>query len=234
MKRWLLLVLFPLGLLANPDASFHQATSLYNEGDYEGALQAYLEIDQISPALDYNIGTTLMRLDRPSEAIARFRRAQWFTPGDPDLQANLNRAVEILNIEEQPLPLPRTLTGWWTPSTWQRVLMVSCWITAGIGFVTTALPRFRGLRFWTIPPAFAVLLIAGLGTWASLPMQYRSEAVIAGPQGITRFEPLPDATEQHSLPGGTLVRVLEESRGWKHIVTKDIRGWIPAEDLIQL
>lgn len=234
MKRWLCVFLIPWTLFANPDSLFDQAAALYNQRDFEGALEVYRQIEGISAELDYNIGNTLMQLNRSSEAIAHYRRAQWLAPGDPDIRANLERAVAVHEAPMPTLPLTRSLTGWWGPQTWQRVFLAGCWLTAGIGLVTTALPRFRPFAFWALPPAVVLLLLAGLGTWASLPSHFSSEAIIKGPQGITRFEPLPDATRQHSLPGGSVVRITDRTRDWVQVETDDVRGWINEEELVQL
>lgn len=234
MKRFFPLLFLPLALLATPETRFQEAVVQYNQGEFQAALESFHSIDAVSAELDYNIGNTLMRLGRTAEAIAHYRRAQWLAPGDADIQANLELAAEQLSAPVPELPLTRSLTGWWTPGTWQSVLITLCWVTAGIGFGVTALPRLRPLAFWALPPAAVLLLISALGTWASLPARFSSEAVVSGPQGITRFEPLPDATEQHALPGGSIVRITDETRNWVQVETDDARGWMKEEELVRL
>jgi hypothetical protein len=233
MKLCTLLLLFSLPAFSASD-SFSIGIQEYNQGNVESALSHFQAVEGTSAELDYNIGNTMMRLGRTSEAIAHYRRAQWLAPGDADIQANLELAAEQLSAPVPKLPLTRSLTGWWTPGTWQSVFISLCWVTAGIGFGVTALPRLRPLAFWTLPPAAVLLLISALGTWASLPSRFSSEAVVAGPQGITRFEPLPDATEQHSLPGGSVVRITGKTRNWVQVETDDARGWMKEEELVRL
>ena len=234
MKRLILLLVFPFLLIADLESSFHEATTQYNQGNFELALDTFQSIDAMSPALDYNIGNSLMRLGRTSEAIAYYRRAQWQAPGDPDIQANLVRAVSELEAPAPKLPLLRSLTGWWTPSTWKTALMAGCWLVAGLGCVITFLPKVKSISFWVLPPAGLFLIVAALGTWASLPTHFMSEAVIKGQEGITRFEPLPDATQKTKLPGGSVVTVIEQDRDWLRIAFDADTGWIPSEDVIRL
>ena len=228
------ILIFPLLLHADAESLFHQATVHYNEGNFQKALEAYQDIEAVSPELDYNIANTLMKLDRPAEAIARYRRAQWLKPGDADIQANLKLAVEQADAPLPEIPLLRSLTGWWTPATWQRIFILTCWLTAGLGFLTTVIPRVRALAFWTVPPMLLLLGCAAVGTWASLPSNFTSEAVIKSPEAITRFEPLPDATEKRNVSRGTLVTVLGTERNWIRIQTDEDTGWIKEEELVRL
>lgn len=233
--RWMLvLLILPLVCSAGPQELFEQATTQYNQGEFEQALETYSRIEGTSPELEYNVGNTLMRLGRSSEAIAHYRRAQWLAPGDPDIRANLERAAAVHGASIPRIPLLRTLTGWWTPKTWQTVFLGGCWITAATGILITWIPRMKPTALWVLPPLFTLLAVAGAATWASLPSRFTSEGVVRGPEQITRFEPLPDATEQAALPGGTVVQVLESTRNWVRIESGDTRGWIPEEHLVQL
>jgi hypothetical protein len=233
MKFCMLLLIFSLPAFSAL-SSFSVGIHEFNQGNFESALQHFQKVGGTSPELEYNLGNTLMRLGRTPEAIAHYRRAQWLKPGDADLQANLERAVAVYEAPLPELPLSRSLTGWWTPSTWQTVFLAGCWITAALGLLTTLHPRFRSVAFWTLPPAVVLLCLAGFATWASLPSHFLSEAVIKGPQGITRFEPLPDATQQNALPGGTVVTVLDSSRDWLQVDTGEVTGWIQEADVVKL
>ena len=229
---WICLGLLPI--LADTPTRFAEGNVLYSQRDFAGALEAFESIEGVSPEVDYNIGNTLMRLGRKEEAIARYRRAQWLAPHDPDIQANLKRAVEQQSVSFPDIPVWRKLSGWGGPGTWQAVFLTLCWLTGGAGIACAVWPKARVNAIWILPPAGVGVLLCGLGVWSSLPSHFTQEAVIAEQDAVTRFEPLPDATEKAKLPSGTVVQLLETQRDWVRIQSGDHTGWIEAEDLVTL
>lgn len=235
MKRLLIPALFLIiPLFAEELPAFQRGNVLYTQRDFEGALASYMEIEGVSANVDYNIGNTLMRLGRTDEAMAYYRRAQWMAPHDPDLERNMTKASETLSVAVPEIPVWRTLTGWWGPATWQFVFLLSCWITGGLGIACMRVSVLRTNRAWILPPVVGVLALSGFGTWASLPSHFSDEAIIRQTDAVTRFEPLPDATEKARIPAGTVVSILETQRDWVRIQSEDHTGWIENEDLVTL
>ena len=196
-----LVLLFPIG--AEDLEQFKNANELYAKGAFSKALEVYQSMDSTSAEVFYNMGNTLMRLDRIPEAIAHYRRAQWLKPGDADLKANLNRASTIQGVPSPSLPTSRTLTGWFSPRSWQTLLLISCWLFGGCACATTLFSRATPYRIWILSPMAVLLLLSALGFWASHPYHFLREAIVKS-QAMTRFEPLPDATAKQSLKGGAL------------------------------
>lgn len=214
--------------------SFEAAAAAYDQGNYEKALSLYQGIDGQSAALDYNIGNTLMRLNRPAEATAYYRRALWQRPGDPDISANLERAVKRTQAVIPPLPLSVRLAGFLNPQLWQWCLIGSCWLFAGFGLLQRFIKVLRPVSAWVFPMAGLFILFSLAGVWATRPSQIMREAVIIGESAKTRFEPLPDATEHFSLPAGSVVQVGTQNRNWLRITADGKNGWLEATELLQL
>jgi tetratricopeptide (TPR) repeat protein len=231
MKRWCLILLICCGLARAAEDSFERARGYYDTGDFEQALELYQSIPGHSAALDYNIGNTLMRLGRQPEAIAHYRRASWLSPGDPDIQANLNRAVAITGAGVPPLPVYRRWAGLLDPGQWQKSFLTVCWLFAAFGLSRRFSLKLRLAGAWIFPVLFLLLVILGTGTWASRPGHFFDEGVVLGESVTARFEPLPDATEHFSLPGGSVVTLLEQNRNWRRIRTEDTSGWVPENDV---
>ncbi|MEX2605961.1 MAG: SH3 domain-containing protein [Kiritimatiellia bacterium] len=231
MKRWCILLLFFWGPI-RAETPFEQARTLYDAGQFEQALDLYQSIPGHSAGLDYNIGNTLMRLGRQPEAIAHYRRAQWLRPGDPDVQANLNRAVAQTGAIVPPLPLYRRWSGILDAAHWQLAFISLCWLGAAFGLSRRFSPRLRLAGAWVFPLLIVCLLLLGAGTWASRPGHFFDEGVVLNDSVTVRFEPLPDATGHFSLPGGSVVKLMEQNRNWRRIRTDDASGWVP-EDHIQ-
>ncbi len=233
MIRGILLSLF-VSVAAFAESPFEEAAALYDQGDFSGALTTYQAIEGQSSALDYNIGNTLMRLEQTPEAIAYYRRALWQSPSDPDIRANLERAVDQTDTAMPPLPLYRKLSGFLKAEQWQLGFIISCWIFAGLGMLRFKIEALRNASAWIFPLLTLILLVLGAGVWASMPSAYASEAIIKPVEAITRFEPLPDATEHFTLPQGSVVKITDQNRNWYKISALDEQGWVPADQLILL
>lgn len=233
MKRLCLLLLLCWAPIQAEDP-FEQARTHYDTGDFEQALAMYQSIPGHSAALDYNIGNTLMRLGRAPEAIAHYRRAQWMRPGDPDIQANLDRAVSQIGAMVPPIPLYRRWAGMLDPAHWQLAFISLCWLGAAFGLSRRFSPRLHLAGAWVFPLLFVFLLIFGAGTWASRPGHFFDEGIVLGDSVTARFEPLPDATEHFSLPGGSVVKLVEQNRNWRRIRTEDASGWVPEASVLPL
>ena len=108
-------------------------------------------------------------------------------------------------------------------------------IFAGLGLAGQFAPRLRPARIWMLPPAGLLLLLAAGGTWASSPSRFRDEAVVVDEHEVTaRFEPLPDATEHFSMPGGSVIRITSQSRDWVRIESDGKTGWVRENSVRRL
>lgn len=231
-NRILACTLFCLPLFSASD--FDQARDHFDRGEFEKALRVYQSIAGQSAALDYNTGNTLMRLDRPQEAVAYYRRALWQSPADAEVRANLSRALEVCGAALTPLPLWRKATGFPHPEQWQTAFILCCWVIAGLGILSLRVAALRAGLPWILPLLILLLSVLGAGVWASRPAAYAREAVIKSPKVTALFEPLPDATERFSLSGGSQVRIVKTDRNWALIELQEENGWLPLDELLFL
>lgn len=229
---FLFLVCLPFCLFA--ETPFEQALSFYDQGDYQEALSSFRSIEGSSAALDFNVANTLMRLDRVPEALASYRRALWQNPGDPDVRANLQTALDQLAIEHPALPISRRITGFFSARQWQLSFIIGCWAFAGFGTLIRWIKPLRSTAVWVFPLVSALLAFSAFGVWASLPSQFEREAIVLGGSVVARFSPLSDATEHFSLPQGALVNSQEKTRNWLRVEVDQKKGWVLEGDLIRL
>ncbi len=94
-----LLILMVLALSSaygfNTDSLFNSAGNYYQNQDYDEALKIYLEIEQKSyesAPLYFNIGNCFFKKGKLGYAILYYLRAQKLSPGDPDVETNLEFA----------------------------------------------------------------------------------------------------------------------------------------------
>lgn len=213
---------------------FETAESYYNQDDFEKALETYHQVVGHSAALDYNKANTLMRLGNTYEALAYYRRALWQKSGDADIRANLQQAAKLSEVEIPPLPILRQLTGFLSTRQWQATLIVICWLFAGWGLLCRWIKPLQKAKAWVYPLFVSAIALTSVGTWSTLPSRFEKEAVVGSKTVTARFEPLSDATEHFTLPGGTLVKAIDQNRNWVRIQVGDKNGWVLESDVLKL
>jgi tetratricopeptide (TPR) repeat protein len=76
---------------------FEEGARRYDAGNYNGAIESFEKARRVKslPALDYNIGRTYDRLDRPRDALVAYKRYVVVTPAPPDLE-KVRARIEVL------------------------------------------------------------------------------------------------------------------------------------------
>lgn len=228
------LLLIALGPL---HADWTSAIEAFDQGQFEHAYERFDSLrtpNQTSAALEYNLGNAAFRMGRPDLALAHYRRAQWLTPSDPDLKANLNRAVDLLGAEWPDLPLSRRLSRALSYPAWSRLWFITLALTAAFGSLSILFIPLRNARAWVYPLCATALAISLWGRWAAAPERMRHEGVLQGEDVVARFEPVESSTRHFALPGGSVVHIEDHARQWVRIRSNDTSGWIPRENIIAI
>ena len=251
----LLLATLPLllgtGLAALQDAvpprpaadAFQAGNALYQAGDYEGALGAWLEPYEDgleSGELHYNIGNSYFKLGELGRSILFYERARVELPRDESVLANLELARSLTADQITPLP------GFWVPRvvSWAVQLIPRGWLIA-IGtlmYLTLAATLLFRLLSSRPPPwtrhaaAAAAILTIVVGT-NLLIREYgfgRAErGVILQAEAAVQSAPSDDPSLQlFTIHEGTVVRIDRRSSGWLEVVLEDGKvGWVRAGSL---
>lgn len=86
-------------LSADAEAALREGNRRFQEGDLEGAMEAYAAGYDGDPLLAYNLGTTAQHLERLPEALLWYRRALAAHADHPWLQDNLELVREQLEAD---------------------------------------------------------------------------------------------------------------------------------------
>jgi len=112
----ILLILLQSALLAQtPQILFDKANSLYQQQEFEKAIEFYHEIlsqGYESAEIHYNLGNCYYRLNNLGRAILSYEKALLLKPNDPDIQYNLDLA-NLRVIDRVSLPPRFFLFEWW-------------------------------------------------------------------------------------------------------------------------
>jgi tetratricopeptide (TPR) repeat protein len=214
---------------AAPADALDKANSAYLAGEYSEAVEGYSSLVELGHAtgdLYYNLGNALYRNADPASALLAWKRAEWLSPRDGDILANLERvrsqSVDNLDLDSGPrlFFLRRTLSvgeqGW-----------IAGWLLALVGGLVLARRLRPGLEV-----GIPMLLLGAPGVLLSISavrghLQFVAhmpgvvlaesvEARSAGGAGVSLFELHQGAeVEIHEKVGEvSLISLSDERRGW--------------------
>ncbi len=227
-----------------PQTAFFRANTLYSQGQYTHAAQAYeqlLTTGQHSGNLYFNLGNAYFKNDHIGKAILNYERARRIAPGDTDIEANLVYARSVAGTEDCP---PRLWHRLVFPLTHRFSTDALVWITSAA--YSLCLFAFTVYRLWPRHPRWLVsvaLLCTGLFVIIGMSLVrqifvndwQRPAVVLADGQTPVRFEPAETGTEHFVLKQGALVRLLESRPGWHQIARCDgRRGWAAEQSVESL
>ena len=228
-----------------PADRFQAGNQLYQAGDYQGALDAYLGLYDEgleSGDLHYNIGNAYFKLGELGRAILFYERARLELPGDESARANLELARSLTADQITPLPgfwLPRVVS--WAvrlvPRGWLIALVTLGYLALAASLLLRLLSPGPGSRPWTARVAVAsaaLTLVFGVNLLIREFEIGRAErGVILQTETAVQSAPSADpALQLFTIHEGTVVRIDRRSDEWFEIVLEDGKvGWIRAGDL---
>ena len=227
-----------------PQTDFFRANTLYTQGQYAEAVEAYeavLQSGLVSGNLYFNLGNSYFKAGQVGRAILNYERARRFLPSDPDLEANLRFAHSLTGAEVCQPPLWQRLVF---PLTHRVAADQLVWLTSAA--YTLLFVVFAAYRLWPRRPQW--LLSVGWGITAglvvitlSLAQQLRTSdwqrhaVVLKREETPVRFEPAVSGTVHFSVTQGTRVQVLDVREDWWQVARCDgRRGWIEKDALEEL
>ena len=216
MKR-IILLLYCLTLLFastiqaadnGSDNLFEQANIAYTRADYQQAINHNLTIagkDGVSAPLLYNLANCYAATDQVGRAVLNYERALRLSPGDGDIQANLEQVRKDAGLYRDDQPLYERLAGLLEADQW---LMLS-----GAAFLLLAITALGATLVKKISPAMTRLIISSslliiIATLPAVLFRYQSwnDGVVVGQEARLLISPFPEAASTGTIKAGRLVR----------------------------
>ncbi|MFH2143127.1 MAG: tetratricopeptide repeat protein [Bacteroidota bacterium] len=238
-----LLVLFSTSLYAKT-VELDSASTNYKNGNYEKAIGFYsdlIESGYESSELYYNLGCSYFKINNLPQAILYFEKAKLQSPGDEDINYNLEFARSFIVDKIEVLP-PFFLNQWYI--TLRSVFSTNGWAYFSIGtfcfFLLLLLFYFftrkifvKKLTFW-----FSLLfLIISIVSFSFSYKQYkmiteRTGAIVFNPTVTLKSSPDEIGTDLFILHEGTKVFIEENIGDWYRIKLPDGSvGWLKESDI---
>lgn len=239
MKR-LLLIIFCILFSASAypaendyDRLFDDANRLYRDGQFEQALNGYLQIEKsgrVSGHLYYNMGNACFRLKMLGHAVLYYERALLLMPGDDDLEYNLSYVRKLTKdeIEESP-DILSSIFFWLSFLTLDGIKWI--YLTINILFWSMLLIRLFVRKEWTFNMLILMIVLWAVSGLSFARKYYEcasdNRAVVLQEKINVLSGPDPDDTVLFVLHAGTTVYYERSEDKWKLISLPDRkRGWV--------
>lgn len=241
-------------LLANSDPSgdsaaaavgaMRTANQLYEAGQYAQAAEAYQQLASqgfAHGALFYNLGNAQFKQGNLGQAILNYRRAQQYTPRDPDVAANLAVARALAADPREAVAdggiLSRIGRAVRSRLGLDEVAMVALgsWIAFVLSLLVWGSAKRGGIwqkRVGTVSAVLAVVLVVSvLALGSSLYVDRNSsDGVIVAPEVAVTSGPGSQYGSEFTLHSGAEVSLVEVQGNWVRLALpgSELEGWIPA------
>ena len=239
-----MILLLALTAYAQSEALFNRATEAYNVGEYQKAVDSYLEIldyGNHSAELYYNLGNTYYKLNQIAPSIYYYEKALLLKPNDAEITNNLAFAQNMTRDAIDKMPetglskIYSNVIGFLSFDQWgyAAIFFMILFVLLYIAFYYFRYSSRKRIAFVTSIVSLLIAIIAVAFAF----LQYNKfkvdkPAIVFASESSVKSEPNKRSQEAFALHEGTKVNVLDELNDWKKIKIADgTTGWIPSEDL---
>lgn len=244
-----LLLLIILMLL--PASSFavtkENADREYQKGNYQQAIKDYQELlkSGVSAALYYNLGNAYYRTDNITQAVLAYERAAMLSPGDPDINFNLQfaRSKTIDKIT----PNSEMFFVTWYHSL-VNLTSVDRWASIGIVAIILSLmlvlmylfgksERSRKIGFFGASALLILFLLSNVFAYQQKQaLLNRRGAIVIATSVKVKKSPTQNGDDSFVIHEGTKVEITDRSmKDWRGIQLTDGReGWLLASQIEEI
>ena len=244
---WLLLAMICLGGTSAKAVTKNNADTEYQKGNYQQAIRDYEEIlkNGESAEIYFNLGNAYYRTDNITKAVLNYERARLLSPGDDDINFNLqfarSKTIDKITPESEMFFV-----------TWYKSLVnftsVDNWAKTGILCIVMALllvllylfgPQLmlRKIGFFGGLAFFVIFLLSNLFAFQQKQaLDNRTGAIIISPSVNIKKTPAKNSADQFVLHEGTRVDIIDKGMtDWRCIRVGDGReGWIETKAIEEI
>lgn len=244
---WLLLAMICFGSTSAKAVTKNNADTEYQKGNYQQAIRDYEEIlkNGESAEIYFNLGNAYYRTDNITKAVLNYERARLLSPGDDDINFNLqfarSKTIDKITPESEMFFV-----------TWYKSLVnftsVDNWAKTGILCIVMALllvllylfgPQLmlRKIGFFGGLAFFIIFLLSNLFAFQQKQaLDNRTGAIIMTPSVNIKKTPAKNSADQFVLHEGTRVDIIDKGMtDWRCIRVGDGReGWIETKAIEEI
>ncbi|MBN2702780.1 MAG: tetratricopeptide repeat protein [Pontiellaceae bacterium] len=224
-------------LWAAPNDIFRQAKTAYGNEQYAEAASLYesmLNLGVDNMEVYYNLANAYFRNGDLPRAVRYYRTAWHHAPRDPDIQNNLQYALDTAGVVAPKTSWAERPLQSFSKHEWTRIAGGAYCLLALFLLLALLLPRRRKLCLGLCSIPAVLLLLSGAGWWQWQTFDRRPECVVLA-ETTVRHGPLDNAREFYRIPAGALVRQKSSQGDWVEIsYDNKSGGWIKIGDILHL
>ena len=244
---WLLLAMICFGGTSAKAVTKNNADTEYQKGNYQQAIRDYEEIlkNGESAEIYFNLGNAYYRTDNITKAVLNYERARLLSPGDDDINFNLQfaRSKTIDKITPQSemffVTWYKSLVNFTSVDNWAKTgilcivmaLLLVLLYLFGPQLMLRKVGFFGGLAF------FVIFLLSNLFAFQQKQaLDNRTGAIIMAPSVNIKKTPAKNSADQFVLHEGTRVDIIDKGMtDWRCIRVGDGReGWIETKAIEEI
>lgn len=244
---WLLLAMICFGGTSAKAVTKNNADTEYQKGNYQQAIRDYEEIlkNGESAEIYFNLGNAYYRTDNITKAVLNYERARLLSPGDDDINFNLQfaRSKTIDKITPQSemffVTWYKSLVNFTSVDNWAKTgilcivmaLLLVLLYLFGPQLMLRKIGFFGGLAF------FVIFLLSNLFAFQQKQtLDNRTGAIIMTPSVNIKKTPAKNSVDQFVLHEGTRVDIIDKGMtDWRCIRVGDGReGWIETKAIEEI
>lgn len=219
---------------------FEQGNELFTEGDYQGAIDAWLSVEETeggSFGLFYNLGNAYFRLDDLGHARLYYERAFLLQPNNQEVIDNIQlvKAAQPESIEAIPMFfLKQWMNGLrdiFPVSVWMISGLILLWVAFLLYFLDAKekLTMAPYLRKWLSAGLLTLGIICvfgGLSRWKAI--QNPGAAIVIPDSTALKVAPEENSEDVLTIYGGTKVFAIDKIGNWQKVeLLNGEFGWLP-------
>ena len=244
---WLLLAMVCFGGTSAMAMTKNNADTEYQKGNYQQAIRDYEDIlkNGESAEIYFNLGNAYYRTDNITKAVLNYERARLLSPGDDDINFNLQfaRSKTIDKITPQSemffITWYKSLVNFTSVDNWAKTgilcivmaLLLVLLYLFGPQLMLRKIGFFGGLAF------FVIFLLSNLFAFQQKQaLDNRTGAIIISPSVNIKKTPAKNSADQFVLHEGTRVDIIDKGMtDWRCIRVGDGReGWIETKAIEEI
>lgn len=242
----LLLVFFGFSISVSA-VTKQNADAEYTKGNYQQAIKDYEDLlkNGVSPEIYYNLGNAYYRTDNITKAVLAYERARLLSPGDEDINFNLqfarSKTIDKITPEGEMFFVTwyKALVNFACTDTWAKTGIIAIILALVLVLVYLFASKLvlRKAGFFGSLFFFVVFLASTLFAYQQKQMLiHRTGAIIIAPTVNVKKTPSKQSADQFVIHEGTRVDITDKSmNGWRAIHVADGReGWIETKQLEEI
>lgn len=244
---WLLLAMICFGGTSAKAVTKNNADTEYQKGNYQQAIRDYEEIlkNGESAEIYFNLGNAYYRTDNITKAVLNYERARLLSPGDDDINFNLQfaRSKTIDKITPQSemffVTWYKSLVNFTSVDNWAKTGILCIVMTLLLVLLYLFGPQLmlRKIGFFGGLAFFVIFLLSNLFAFQQKQaLDNRTGAIIISPSVNIKKTPAKNSADQFVLHEGTRVDIIDKGMtDWRCIRVGDGReGWIETKAIEEI